>query len=387
MGQANRASSIGYGRFVTAPRLGQQRAAPPGMEWFPLAPPAQGEAVEFEQGLQWIRLPVPGYLDHINVWLMPGVGGGWWLVDTGLGLPAVREAWQPLLARYGLTTSLRGILVTHHHPDHFGMAGWLAQYCNVSVTMSTAAFAAGARQFHNLHMERIGPFAECWGVDYPRLVQDARARHVFRSVVGELPPLAAPLEDHGEFTATQLPLKISLHDGHAEGHACLHAEAAGLFIAGDELLPTISSNVSLYPQGGLQDPMGAHLASLQRLRALPIDVLVLPAHGRPFRGAHARLAALEAEHDERLGQLLEFASVPRSAVDMANCLFGHRPLEGMNLLLAMGETLAHLQYLLRTGALRPVTALAGASTSTPVGCLSPYCMPEAVPYFIREHLA
>jgi glyoxylase-like metal-dependent hydrolase (beta-lactamase superfamily II) len=236
-------------------------------------------------------------------------------------------------------------------------------------------------------MERIGPFAECWGVDYPRLVQDARARHVFRSVVGELPPLAAPLEDHGEFTATQLPLKISLHDGHAEGHACLHAETAGMFIAGDELLPTISSNVSLYPQGGLQDPMGAHLASLQRLRALPIDVLVLPAHGRPFRGAHARLAALKAEHDERLGQLLEFASVPRSAVDMANCLFGHRPLEGMNLLLAMGETLAHLQYLLRTGALRPVTALAGASTSTPVGCLSPYCMPEAVPYFIREHLA
>jgi glyoxylase-like metal-dependent hydrolase (beta-lactamase superfamily II) len=318
---------------------------------------------------------------------MPAAGGGWWLVDTGLGLPAVREAWQPLLARYGLTTSLRGILVTHHHPDHFGMAGWLAQSCNVSVTMSTAAFAAGARQFHNLHMERIAPFAERWGVDYPRLVQDARARHVFRSVVGELPPLAAPLEDHGEFMATQLPLKISLHDGHAEGHACLHAEAAGLFIAGDELLPTISSNVSLYPQGGLQDPMGAHLASLRRLRSLPINVLVLPAHGRPFRGAHARLDALDAEHDERLGQLLEFAGVPRSAVEMANCLFGHRPLEGMNLLLAMGETLAHLQYLLGTGALLPVAASAVASADTPVGCLSPYCLPETVPYFMRAQRA
>jgi hypothetical protein len=96
---------------------------------------------------------------------------------------------------------------------------------------------------------------------------------------------------------------------------------------------------------------------------------------------------LDAEHDERLGQLLEFAGVPRSAVDMANCLFGHRPLEGMNLLLAMGETLAHLQYLLETGVLRPVAAPAVAVASTPVGCLSPYRMPEAVPYFIREQRA
>ena len=387
MGQAYCEGAVGFGCFVTAPRLAPQRAAPPGMEWFPLAPPAQGEAVEFVEGLQWIRLPVPGYLDHINVWLLPSADGGWWLVDTGLGLPAVREAWEPLLTRYGLAKSLRGILVTHHHPDHFGMAGWLAQRCDVSVTMSTAAFAAGARQFHNLHMDRIAPFTERWGVDYPRLVQDARARHVFRSVVGELPPLAEPLEDHGQFTATQLPLQISLHDGHAEGHACLHAEAAGLFIAGDELLPTISSNVSLYPQGGLQDPMGAHLASLRRLRALPAEVLVLPAHGRPFHGAQARLDLLEAEHDERFSQLLEFASVPRSAVDLANCLFGHRPLEGMNLLLAMGETLAHLQYLLGTGALLPVAASAEASANTPVGCLSPYQLPETVPYFIRAQRA
>ena len=96
---------------------------------------------------------------------------------------------------------------------------------------------------------------------------------------------------------------------------------------------------------------------------------------------------LEAEHDERFSQLLEFASVPRSAVDLANCLFGHRPLEGMNLLLAMGETLAHLQYLLGTGALLPVAASAEASASAPVGCLSSYQLPEAVPYFIRAQRA
>lgn len=372
---------------MTAARLAPQRAAPPGMEWHPNLPPAQGEAVEFEHGLQWIRLPVPGYLDHINVWLVPGRDGGWWLVDTGLGLPAVREVWQPLLTRYALATSLRGILVTHHHPDHFGMAGWLAQYAAVSVTMSTAAFAAGARSFHNSHAERAIPFGEHWGVDYPRLLGDARARNVFRSVVAELPALTAPLEDGDEFSATALPLKVSLHDGHAEGHACLHAETAGLLIAGDELLPTISSNVSLYPQGGLEDPLGSHLASLRRLRELPADTLVLPAHGRPFRGAHARLDALEAEHAERLEQLLEFAVEPRTAVDFANCLFGHRPLEGMNLLLAMGETLAHARYLTGTGALRRLEVTSDFVSTAPAGRLSEYRAAGAVASFVRADRA
>ena len=353
------------------------------MEWFPTLPPAQGEVVEFEHGLQWIRLPVPGYLDHINVWLVPGSHGGWWLVDTGLGLPAVRDAWQPLLQRYGLATSLRGILVTHHHPDHFGMAGWLAEYGGVSVTMSTAAFAAGARSFHNSHAERIPVFAEQWGIDYPRLLQDARAKHVFRSVVGNLPPLASPLEDGDGFTATAVPFAVSLHDGHAEGHACLHAVEAGLFIAGDELLPTISSNVSLYPQGGLEDPMGSHLASLRRLRELPAETLVLPAHGRPFHGAHARLDALEAEHAERFAQLLEFADAPRTAIDFANCLFGHRPLDGMNLLLATGETLAHVRYLVGTGALLRLEASAEAASTAPAGRLSAYQAAGPVPRFVR----
>ncbi len=372
---------------MSVPRLAPHRPAPPGMEWLPTLPPAHGEVVELEHGLQWIRLPVPGYLDHINVWLAPGNHGGWWLVDTGLGLPVVREAWQPLLARYGLATSLRGILVTHHHPDHFGMASWLADYGGVSVTMSIDAFAAGARVFQDAHAERIPVFGKQWGVDYPRLLQDARAGHVLRSVVGGLPPLATPLADGDSFTATALPFAVSLHDGHAEGHACLHAAAAGVFIAGDELLPTISSNVSLYPQGGLDDPMGSHLVSLRRLRELPASTLVLPAHGRPFRGAHARLDALEAEHADRFDQLLEFASAPRTAIDFANCLFGHRPLEGMNLLLATGETLAHVRYLLGTGALLRLSAADEPIEKALEGRLSAYLGAGAVPRFVRADCA
>jgi glyoxylase-like metal-dependent hydrolase (beta-lactamase superfamily II) len=295
----------------------------------------------------------------------------------------VREAWQPLLARYGFATSLRGILVTHHHPDHFGMAGWLAEYGGVSVTMSATAFAAGERGYHNAYAEQIPVFGKQWGVDYPRLLHDARAGHVFRSVVGGLPPLAAPLADGDTITATALPFAVSLHDGHAEGHACLHAVEAGLFIAGDELLPTISSNVSLYPQGGLDDPMGSHLVSLRRLRELPAATLVLPAHGRPFRGAHARLDALEAEHANRFEQLLAFAGTPRTAIDFANCLFGHRPLEGMNLLLATGETLAHVRHLVGTGALLRLDAADQSTEAAPEGRLSAYLGTGPVPRFVR----
>jgi glyoxylase-like metal-dependent hydrolase (beta-lactamase superfamily II) len=215
------------------------------------------------------------------------------------------------------------------------------------------------------------------------LLHDARAGHVFRSVVGGLPPLAAPLADGDTITATALPFAVSLHDGHAEGHACLHAVEAGLFIAGDELLPTISSNVSLYPQGGLDDPMGSHLVSLCRLRELPAATLVLPAHGRPFRGAHARLDALEAEHANRFEQLLAFAGTPRTAIDFANCLFGHRPLEGMNLLLATGETLAHVRHLVGTGALLRLDAADQSTEAAPEGRLSAYLGTGPVPRFVR----
>jgi glyoxylase-like metal-dependent hydrolase (beta-lactamase superfamily II) len=342
------------------------------LEFSPLSPPAHGESVEFQPGLHWLRLPVPGYLDHINLWLVADRREGWWLVDTGLGIPAVKAAWEPLLARFGLERQLRGILVTHHHPDHYGLAAWLEARCGVAVTMSEGTRSAGRRGVENTGRERIPVFGAHWGVDYPALLATAGVKGGgVANVVAGVPSSGPTLEAGQRHIDTQWTLEVTLHDGHAEGHACLHAREAGLLFAGDELLPNISSNVSLYPQGELADPLGAHLDSLRRLRELPADTWVLPAHGRPFRGAQARLDQLAAEHDQRFGQLLDHAGTPQTAVAFADHLFGHRRLQGMNLLLAMGETLAHLQYLLGTGALVRIEPLADADHDS-TGLLSPF---------------
>ncbi len=361
--------------LVNAASMARVRPAPPGMEWYPLAPPALGAAVDFQDGLRWLRIPLPGRLDHINVWLLPAQGSGWWLVDTGMGVPVAHAAWDALVQEHALESTLRGILVTHHHPDHFGMAAALATRCDVEVRMSREAHRAGGWAYAGNAPELLASFGAHWGLDYARVLDQANARHLFRQVISGVPPVTQPLEDGEVLTGTDLPWSVTLHDGHAEGHACLYAATAGLFIAGDELLPTISSNVSVYAQSGLVDPLEDHFKSVRRLRMLSTDTLVLPAHGRPFYGAHARLDLLEAEHAARLVEILEHASEPCSAMEMSTKLFRGRTLDGMNQLLALGETIAHLHYLERRGELQRVEVAHHAAGQ------------EAAPRFIRATLA
>jgi glyoxylase-like metal-dependent hydrolase (beta-lactamase superfamily II) len=143
-----------------------------------------------------------------------------------------------------------------------------------------------------------------------------------------------------------------VHFGHAEGHVCLHWQEAQLMISGDQLLPTISSNISLYPGAGSTDPLADFLASLERLGALPPQTIILPAHGQPFRGAPFRAGQLRAGHERRLAQLLEYCREPRTTSALVGELFGARNLEGWNSLLAYGETLAHVRYLHARNALQ-----------------------------------
>jgi glyoxylase-like metal-dependent hydrolase (beta-lactamase superfamily II) len=132
---------------------------------------------------------------------------------------------------------------------------------------------------------------------------------------------------------------------------CLHWREGSLLISGDQLLPAISSNVSLYPDAASSDPLGDFLASLEQLARLPPATIVLPSHGQPFRGAATRAAQLRAGHEQRLARLREFTAEPRATSEVVGALFGARNLEGWNSLLAYGETLAHIRYLHARGGL------------------------------------
>jgi glyoxylase-like metal-dependent hydrolase (beta-lactamase superfamily II) len=133
--------------------------------------------------------------------------------------------------------------------------------------------------------------------------------------------------------------------GHSPEHACLFCAADNILISGDQLLPTISSNVSVYPTEPAGDPLAEWLDSLETMQArIPDDVLVLPAHGKPFRGAHHRLQALIDEHRENLASLETFCAEPRRAVDVFPVLF-NSAIGDNNLIMATGESIAHLNFL------------------------------------------
>jgi len=314
------------------------------------APPEPGAFMELDDGLFWLRLPIPGPLRHINVWLL-AAGDGWTLVDTGMYTPAVEQAWQALERALAPLAALSSILVTHHHPDHFGMARWLCERRGLEARMSRAA-AAAARIDDGDDVAAapdLDGFAARLGFDFEAEGREILAGRRYRSVVSGTPPFGSPLGE-GECLSTAAGnFAVSLHDGHAPGHACLHAADTGLLISGDQVLPTISPNISLYPGNEDSDPLGDYLASLETLGRLPEDTVVLPAHGRPFRTLHPRIEALQAGHAARLHKITLACAEPRATMAVVHQLFNMARLDGLNRLLATTEALAHLRHLERRG--------------------------------------
>ncbi len=317
------------------------------------SPPEPGEFRAFGDALAWIRLPIPGPLHHINVWLL-ATEQGWLLVDTGMAIPVVEDAWRRLELGLPALASLERILVTHHHPDHFGMAARLADARGLEVRMSVPA-AAAARPDPagpESYARRIAAFADHVGLELAPEFGEFLSGSRYRTVISGLPRLGAPLEEGEQIPTRAGRFSVSLHHGHAPGHACLHAADTGLLISGDQVLPAISPNISLYPGSGDDDPLGRYLESLDRLGGLPEDTVVLPAHGRPFRGLAPRLAALRQEHAARLERILVTCRDGASTAEVVQSLFRMHRLDPLNRLLATTETLAHLRHLERRDRLR-----------------------------------
>jgi len=303
-------------------------------------PPEDGQYVELEAGILWIRLPIPGALRHINAWLVPA-RRGWFLVDTGMKTAGVEAAWEDLGRQLPLATELESIVVTHHHPDHYGMASRLSDRYGVGVAMTgraAAAAEAGLAEDPHGRSNASDGFAARLGIELDDDMRAILRGGIYRRIVsGKADTM--PLTDrwHG--------WRVDVHDGHAPGHACLLHEDTGIMISGDQLLPTISSNVSLYPSNEEGDPLGDYLASLDRLSELQAGTLILPAHGRPFSTPLARIDALRQEHATRLERIRELCLLPRSTQEVATRLFRFERLDALNRLLAVTETLAHLRRL------------------------------------------
>lgn len=313
-------------------------------------PPEPGGFRELGDALVWMRLPIPGPLNHINVWLVR-TGSGWMLVDTGMAIPSVEEAWRNLEGGLSRLAGLERILVTHHHPDHYGMAARLAGRRGLEVLISDDALAATVSRSGDAEAftRELDAFADSLGLELEPEFGDFLSGRRYQSIISGTPARTAPIADGQELATGAGTFRVSLHHGHAPGHACLHARDAGLLISGDQVLPTISPNISLYPGIDAEDPLGSYLDSLGRLAALPDETMVLPAHGRPFGGFKARLEALRREHEIRLERIAEACAAGCRTSDVVQLLFRLSRLDPLNRLLATTETLAHLRHLERRG--------------------------------------
>lgn len=327
-----------------------------GLDYLDLEPPAPGHAVSLGSNLYWARIPLPLDLNHINVWLLDDGDGGWVLVDTGMAEDGGREAWRSLEHDLLRGRPLRRVVVTHDHPDHMGLAGWLHERHGAALWMSTQGHVsttellATARE--DLQARQLG-FVAAHGMELSPegLRRSSGAPHPERWY-GALPPLARALAGGDRLEAGGRTWDVIETSGHCRGHLCLHDAANRVLISGDQVLPTISPNVSVLASRPDADPLGEYLESLARLeRQCPPDTLVLPSHGRPFRGLYQRIEVLRSHHLQQLDALREACRrEPRSAHALLPVMYG-RPLRGFHRFLAVGETVAHLHYLWHQGAL------------------------------------
>ena len=318
---------------------------------YPFDLPEPGEAVTVAPGVLWMRLPLPFVLNHINVYAVED-GEGWALVDTGLDTSLTRAAWEALLAGPLGGRPVTRMICTHLHPDHIGLAGWLCRRFDAPLLMSRLEYVTARMLMADTGApapEEGAVFYRAAGFDEARIQRWREGFGQFGRRIQPLPAGFTRLSEGDRLEIGGQVWRVVIGEGHSPEHVCLWREADGVLLAGDQILPRISSNVSVWPTEPEADPLGDWMRSLERLRALlPADLLVLPSHGEPFRGVHARLEALTSGHEKGLSRLRRLLAQPKRTIDVFGALFARAVDDGI-LEMATGEARAHLNLLERRG--------------------------------------
>jgi len=319
--------------------------------------PDSGTTQVVADGIHWLRMPLPFQLDHINLWLLER-DDGFSIVDTGIASSVSKNVWRNVFRTTMDDRPVRQVIVTHLHPDHVGCAGFLTRQFDVDLHMTREEY-----MLCRILVADTGRPAPGEGVEFYKAAgfSDDALDH-YREIFGFFGRMVSPLPEKYVRLHGGDRIRIGRHEwevligrGHSPEHACFFSEQLNLLISGDQVLPAISANVSVYPTEPEANPLRHWFDSLRAIRdRLPADVLVLPAHGKPFRGAHARIDALIGEHEERLGSLLDYLDRPMTAVEVFPALYRSR-VPADHMIMATGEAIAHLHYLLATGDVKATT--------------------------------
>jgi glyoxylase-like metal-dependent hydrolase (beta-lactamase superfamily II) len=318
------------------------------------APPVPGDVVEVAAGILWARIPLPFRLNHVNVYVLED-GDGWAVLDTGIGNDATRAAWDALIAGPLAGRRLTRLLVTHFHPDHIGLAGWLCERFELSLLTSQTTYlsclnislspgALDAKPYRDFYLRN--------GLDPATTARVTTQGHGYLRMVTGLPPTFERLVAGDSLSIGGRTFSVLSGDGHAPEQLMLYCANEKLLLAADQVLAKISPNVSVWAVDPHGDPLGLYLRSLTSLKcSLPTDTLVLPGHQLPFHGLHTRSDELIRHHEERCAAIAAACrSKPCSAAELVPVIFRHA-LDAHQMSFAFSEVLAHVNFMLREGIL------------------------------------
>lgn len=314
--------------------------------------PEFGTVMPVAPGVFWLRMPLPLALDHINLYLLED-GDSWVIVDTGMRSNDIQKHWQEIFDGELNIDSVNRVVVTHMHPDHVGQSGWLCEKFAAPLYMTRAEFYA-ARVMYGI------PDGLSWtseqymrrNASSEQRIESARnSKFRMSHMVEPLPMAYNRLRAGDVLSIGGREWQVMIGEGHSPEHACLYCEEIGVLLSGDQIIASITSNVSVMPMEPEANPLADWIRTLKEFLVLPEDTLVLPSHNRPFFGLHERIQQLVAHHEDHMLALEQACVTAKTLPELLPVIF-KRTLDDSQLGMAQGECIAHLHLLMRRGLLQ-----------------------------------
>ncbi|MGB3448284.1 MAG: MBL fold metallo-hydrolase [Xanthobacteraceae bacterium] len=318
-------------------------------------PPGPNEVIELRPGVLWLRQKLPFQLNHVNIYLLAD-GDGWAMIDSGFGNEETVAAWTALFEGPLKNFNITRLIVTHSHPDHVGLAGWIVERFNCPLVMSQVEYLQSVYHQNRGTEERKQAqrlFFRRHGMDESLTDKLLGRGQDYLKRVSTLPASYRRIAHGDEISIGTRRFKVITGGGHALDQVMLYCAADKLFLSADQVLSKISPNVSVWAVEPDQNSLGEYLASLASLTTtLPYDALVLPGHGVPFFGLKTRIKQLADHHEERCGMIAAACrESPKTSAELVPVVFYKYPLDAHQTGFAAGELIAHVNYMLNEGRL------------------------------------
>ena len=316
--------------------------------------PETGKLYQITEGVFWFPMPLPMMgPDYVNCYILED-GQDIALVDTGANMGDCKQIWENILHENFPKRRISNIYVTHHHPDHIGLAGWLCEKYGTEMICSRTAYLMAKMLSLDVH-EKVSPSTELFwrqaGMS-PEMLEEKLSSRPFNFGDG-----VTPLEkgfirliENEIIMINGVDWTVRMGNGHAPEHATFWSNELNLVLAGDQVLAGISSNLGVYPTEPNADTVGDWIVSCEKFLEVARDEhVVLPGHGRPFTGLPKRLVQLIENHRSALKRIKQdLNSSSKTAVELFKTIF-KRDINQREYMLALHEAVGHVNHLYQTG--------------------------------------